>query len=93
MANLPHILVGTTNYTVPQTWVGTQAEYNAIATPDPNTTYYITDGVALPIIWEKKDEKSKTIYKVKENGEELKVNDGNTYFQIYPTNGGNLTFK
>ena len=46
MANLPHILVGPTNYTIPQTWVGTQAEYDAITTPDPNTTYYITDGVA-----------------------------------------------
>ena len=55
--------------------------------------YYITDGVALPIIWEKKDEKSKTIYKVKENGEELKVNDGNTYIQIYPSNGGKLTIS
>ncbi len=55
--------------------------------------YYITDGVALPITWEKKDEKSKTIYKVKETGEELKVNDGNTYIQIYPSNGGKLTIS
>ena len=55
--------------------------------------YYITNGVALPITWEKKDEKSKTIYKIKETGEELKVNDGNTYFQIYPSNGGSLAFK
>ena len=52
--------------------------------------WYITDGVALPIKWSKKDEKSKTEYRVKETGEELKVNDGNTYFQIYPTNGGSL---
>lgn len=29
-------------------WVGTQAQYDAIATPDPNTTYYITDGYAPP---------------------------------------------
>ena len=28
------------------TWVGTQAQYDAIVTPDPDTTYYITDGVA-----------------------------------------------
>ncbi len=55
--------------------------------------YYITNGVALPIIWEKKDEKSKTIYKIKETGEELKVNDGNTYIQIYPSNGGKLTLS
>ena len=55
--------------------------------------YYITNGVALPITWEKKDEKSKTIYKIKETGEELKVNDGNTYIQIYPSNGGKLTIS
>lgn len=55
--------------------------------------YYITNGVALPITWEKKDEKSKTIYRVKETGEELVVNDGNTYIQIYPSNGGKLTIN
>ena len=55
--------------------------------------YYITDGVALPITWEKKDEKSKTIYKIKETGEELTVNDGNTFIQVYPTNGGKLTIE
>ena len=55
--------------------------------------YYITDGVSLPITWEKKDEKSKTIYKIKETGEDLVVNDGNTYIQIYPTNGGSLIIE
>ena len=55
--------------------------------------YYITDGVALPITWEKKDEKSKTIYKIKETGEPLVVNDGNTFIQVYPTNGGKLTIE
>ena len=55
--------------------------------------YYFTNGMAVPIKWSKADEKSKTKYYVKETGEELKVNDGNTYFQIYPTNGGSLTFK
>ena len=55
--------------------------------------YYITDGVALPITWEKKDEKSQTVYKIKETGEDLIVNDGNTYIQIYPTNGGKLTIE
>ena len=29
----------------------------------------------------------KTIYKIKSSGEELVVNDGNTYIQIYPTSG------
>lgn len=46
MANLPYLLVGTTNYTIPQIWRGTQAEYDAISSPDPNTTYYITDGTS-----------------------------------------------
>ena len=55
--------------------------------------YYITNGVALPITWEKKDEASKTIYKIKETGEDLIVNDGNTYIQIYPTNGGKLVIE
>ena len=55
--------------------------------------YYITDGYALPITWEKKDEASQTVYKYKETGKELVVNDGNTYIQIYPTNGGKLTIK
>ena len=55
--------------------------------------YYITNGVALPITWSKSDEKSRTVYKIKETGEELVVNDGNTYIQIYPTNGGKLTIS
>lgn len=55
--------------------------------------YYITDGVALPITWSKADEKSQTVYKIKETGENLVVNDGNTYIQIYPSNGGKLTIS
>ena len=54
--------------------------------------YYITEGYAIPITWEKKDEKSQTKYKVKETGKDLVVNDGNTYIQIYPT-AGNLTIN
>ncbi len=52
--------------------------------------YYITDGYAIPITWEKTSESAKTIYKIKETGEDLVVNDGNTYIQIYPSNGGDL---
>ena len=55
--------------------------------------YYITNGVALPITWSKADEKSQTVYKIKETGEDLVVNDGNTYIQIYPSNGGKLTIN
>lgn len=49
--------------------------------------YYITEGKAIKIIWEKNSRKEKTVYKVKETGEKLVVNDGNTYIQIYPNNG------
>ena len=47
--------------------------------------YYITNGYMVPITWEKKDRKSQTIYKHL-NGEEIKVNDGNTFIQIQPVN-------
>lgn len=49
--------------------------------------YYVSDGYSIPIIWSKSGKNEKTIYKVKATGEELKVNDGNTYIQIYPTSG------
>lgn len=67
--------------------------YQRLSNTGTGEGYYITDGVALPITWEKKDEKSQTVYKVKETGEELVVNDGNTYIQIYPSNGGKLTIS
>ena len=44
---------------------------------------YISNGHAVPIKWEKKDRKSQTIYKYL-NGEEIIVNDGNTFIQIQP---------
>lgn len=49
--------------------------------------YYITEGKAIPITWNKTSKNSKTKYVVKETGKELVVNDGNTYIQIYPTSG------
>ena len=48
--------------------------------------YYITNGYAVPITWEKKSRTDETIYKYKD-GREIEVNDGNTFIQIYPTNG------
>ncbi len=50
------------------------------------TGYFISEGKATKITWEKKTRDSKTVYKF-ENGEQLVVNDGNTYIQIYPLNG------
>lgn len=47
--------------------------------------YYISEGYAVPIKWSKKDRSSKTIYTF-EDGQEIKVNDGNTWIQIQPKN-------
>jgi hypothetical protein len=46
--------------------------------------YYITNGYAVPITWEKSSRSSQTIYKYKD-GKEIKVNDGNTFIQIQPS--------
>lgn len=45
--------------------------------------YYITNGYAVPITWEKSSRSGKTIYKYKD-GTEIKLNDGNTWVQIQP---------
>lgn len=45
--------------------------------------YYISNGYAVPIIYEKNSRTEKTIYRYK-NNEEIKVNDGNTYIEISP---------
>jgi hypothetical protein len=54
-----------------------------INTVGSGTGYYITDGYAVPITWEKSSRSSQTIYKYM-NGEEIDVNDGNTFIQIQP---------
>lgn len=47
--------------------------------------YFITNGYAIPITWEKSSETSQTVYKYLD-GKEITVNDGNTYIQIQPSN-------
>lgn len=47
--------------------------------------YYITNGYAVPITWEKTSRESQTVYKYL-NGEEIVLNDGNTYIEIQPLN-------
>lgn len=47
--------------------------------------YYITNGYAVPIKWEKSDRSSKTIYKYLD-GTEINVNDGNTYIMMQSVN-------
>ena len=48
------------------------------------TGYFITNGYSIPITWEKTTHSGQTIYKY-ETGEEITVNDGNTFIQICPT--------
>lgn len=48
--------------------------------------FYISEGYAIPITWEKSSRSAQTKYKL-EDGSELKVNDGNTFIQIYPKDG------
>ena len=43
--------------------------------------YYITNGYAVPITWEKETRSSKTIYRYKD-GKEIDVNDGNTWVMM-----------
>jgi len=47
--------------------------------------YYITNGYAIPIVWQKDSRSGQTIYKYKD-GTEIDVNDGNTFIQIQPKN-------
>ncbi len=46
---------------------------------------YITNGHAMPIKWSKENRQAKTKYTYL-NGEEVKLNDGNTYIQIQSNN-------
>ncbi len=47
------------------------------------TGYYISEGYAVPIKWEKTSRSSQTKYYY-EDGSEIEVNDGNTFIQIQP---------
>jgi len=49
------------------------------------TGWYISNGYAVQITWQKDSRQSKTIYKY-QNGEEIKFNNGNTWVQIEPLN-------
>ncbi|HOZ53807.1 MAG TPA: DUF3048 domain-containing protein [Bacilli bacterium] len=47
------------------------------------TGYYITNGYAIPITYEKTSRSAQTVYK-DSTGKEITVNDGNTFVQIQP---------
>ena len=55
------------------------------------TGWFISEGYAVPITWEKSSRNSKTIYRYT-NGTEIKVNDGNTHIEIQPS-GQSLTIE
>ena len=56
-----------------------------LTTVGTGTGYYITNGYALPIIWTKESRKLKTKYTYKD-GTKVKINDGNIFIQIEPSN-------
>lgn len=71
------------NYTLNDGYSGGRQGLNNIGSGEG---YYISEGYAIPITWEKKSRSSQTVYRVKSTGEELVVNDGNTFIQIQPDN-------
>ncbi|MEG2457888.1 MAG: DUF3048 domain-containing protein [Bacilli bacterium] len=46
--------------------------------------YYITNGYAVPITWEKTSREAQTVYKYQSDQKEIDISDGNTWIQIYP---------
>ncbi len=77
------------NYTLNDGYSGGRQDLNNIGSGEG---YYISEGYAIPITWEKTSRSAQTIYKVKATGKELVVNDGNTFIQIQPDNQ-NLTIE
>lgn len=53
--------------------------------------YLVTGGYVVPITWEKTSHSEQTIYRYT-NGEEIVVNDGNTFIQICP-NDADITIE
>ncbi len=76
------IVYKVSNYTLNDKENKGRQELNNIGS---GTGYYITNGYSVPITWEKSTHSGQTVYKY-ESGEEITVNDGNTFIQICPTN-------
>jgi len=53
--------------------------------------YFISEGYAVPITWSKSSRTAQTVYKF-ENGDRIKVNDGNTFINIIPK-GRDVSFS
>lgn len=69
------------NYTLNDGYAGGRQDLNNIGSGEG---YFISEGYAIPITWEKTSRSAQTVYKVKATGKELVVNDGNTFIQIQP---------
>lgn len=69
------------NYTLNDGYAGGRQDLNNIGSGEG---YFISEGYAIPITWEKSSRSAQTVYKVKATGKELVVNDGNTFIQIQP---------
>ena len=59
--------------------------YLDITTVGSGSGYYITNGKAIEITWSKSGRKNQTVYKDKK-GNVIKLNDGNTFIELQPTN-------
>lgn len=77
------IVYSVQNYTINDGENKGRQELNNIGS---GSGYYITDGYAVPITWEKTSHSGQTVYKYAD-GTEITVNDGNTFIQIYPKTG------
>ncbi len=70
------------NYTLSSAGSSGKQGLNSIGN---GTGYLVTGGYSVPITWEKTARDEQTVYKYT-NGEEIEVNDGNTFIQICPIN-------
>lgn len=77
------IVIKVKNYNLVDSENKGRQELDNIGTGDG---YYITNGYAVPIKYEKTSREAKTKYMYLD-GTEIDVNDGNTYIQIMPTSG------
>jgi len=76
------IITSAENYTMADTENKGRQDLKNIGTLEG---YYITNGKAIKITCEKSSKSSQTIYKDLD-GNEIQVNDGNTFIQIQPIN-------
>lgn len=74
------IVANVTNTSIPNNSKGLQELKNI----GQGNGYYITNGYAVPITWNKSSRSNQTIYRYLD-GTEITLNDGNTYIQIQPT--------